>query len=180
MQGNNDSSPRLADADGVAGEPVQSFRQGFWRFQLSRDDPPRATDLEFVRSADNNTRGLGISEEGLIFGSTANGNPGVFVPVPNRDYKSVRGWSPRTLGRIADSEKDTPIIENVRQVDRFGGYAAGAGHALDTARAFPRYWWNRTAFRRDGRGPRGGGRPVYPQVAAAACPTPTATASRKR
>ena len=104
------------------------------------------TDLEFLRSTDNNTWGLGISEEGLIFGSTANGNPSVFVPVPNRYYESVRGWSPRTLETIADSYKYAPITENVRQVDWFGGYTAGAGHALYTARAFPKTWWNRTAF----------------------------------
>ena len=60
-----------------------------------RSDPPRVTDLEFVRSSNNNTWGLGISEEGLIFGSTANGNPSMFVPIPNRYYESVRGWSPK-------------------------------------------------------------------------------------
>ena len=34
----------------------------------------------------------------------------------------------------------------MRQVDQFGGYTAGAGHALYTARTFPQQWWNRTAF----------------------------------
>ncbi|MCA9055425.1 MAG: c-type cytochrome, partial [Planctomycetaceae bacterium] len=32
------------------------------------------------------------------------------------------------------------------QVDQFGGYTAGAGHALYTARTFPQQWWNKTAF----------------------------------
>nr|WP_246254647.1 PVC-type heme-binding CxxCH protein [Alienimonas chondri] len=154
MQGYNNSSPRLVDAEGNAGDPVQSFRQGFWRFKLSEPATdasgeqaiPTVTDLEFVRSTNNNTWGLGISEEGLIFGSTANGNPSEFMPIPNRYYEQVRGWSPQRLDGIADSYKYDPITENVRQVDWFGGYTAGAGHALYTARAFPQQWWNRTAF----------------------------------
>jgi hypothetical protein len=34
----------------------------------------------------------------------------------------------------------------VRQVDFHGGYTAAAGHALYTARAYPKEYWNRTAF----------------------------------
>ncbi|WP_166831755.1 PVC-type heme-binding CxxCH protein [Thalassoroseus pseudoceratinae] len=140
MQGYNNSSPKFD------GKQTQSFRQGFWRFKLSQTDPPKVTDLEFVRSTDNNTWGLGISEEGLIFGSTANGNPSTFVPIPNRYYEGVRGLSPSTLHTIADSDKFDPITENVRQVDHHGGYTAAAGHALYTARTFPQQWWNKTAF----------------------------------
>ena len=140
MQGYNNSSPEFD------GKSTQTFRQGFWRFRLSQTDPPKVTDLEFVRSSNNNTWGLGISEDGLIFGSTANHNPSMFVPIPNRYYESVRGWSPSTLGTIADTYKFKPITENIRQVDQFGGYTAGAGHALYTARAFPQQWWNKTAF----------------------------------
>ncbi|TWT66443.1 PVC-type heme-binding CxxCH protein [Allorhodopirellula solitaria] len=140
MQGYNNSRPEFA------GGQSQSFRQGFWRFKLSQSDPPQVTDLEFVRSSDNNTWGLGISEEGLIFGSTANHNPSMFMPIPNRYYERVRGWAPSTLHAIADTHKFDPITENVRQVDHHGGYTAGAGHALYTARAFPAQWWNRTAF----------------------------------
>ncbi|APZ93378.1 PVC-type heme-binding CxxCH protein [Fuerstiella marisgermanici] len=140
MQGYNNSAPEFD------GKQTQRFRQGFFRFKLSQSDPPKVTDLEFVRSSNNNTWGLGISEEGLIFGSTANGNPSMFVPIPNRYYESVRGWSPSTLGSIADSARFEPITENVRQVDHHGRYTAGAGHALYTARTFPEQWWNRTAF----------------------------------
>ena len=140
MQGYNNSSPE------VDGKPTQTFRMGFWRFKLSQTDPPNVTDLEFIRSSNNNTWGLGISEDGLIFGSTANHNPSMFVPIPNRYYESVRGWSPSPLGTIADSYLFKPITENIRQVDQFGGYTAGAGHALYTARAFPQQWWNKTAF----------------------------------
>lgn len=140
MQGYNNSSPK------INGQDTQTFRQGFWRFKLSQSDTPKVTDLEFIRSSNNNTWGLGISEEGLIFGSTANHNPSMFVPIPNRYYEQVGGWAPATLGSIADDHLFDPVTENVRQVDHFGGYTAGAGHALYTARAFPQQWWNKTAF----------------------------------
>jgi len=144
MQGYNDSSPEYG-AEGSR-KSVDSFRQGFWRFRLSNTDPPEVTDLEFVRSTNNNTWGLGISEEGLIFGSTANHNPSTFMPIANRYYEKVRGWAASDIGSIADTHLFKPITENVRQVDQFGGYTAGAGHALYTARTFPQQWWNRTSF----------------------------------
>lgn len=140
MQGYNKSTPKFN------GQTTQSFGQGFWRFKLSQSDPPQVTDLEFIRSSDNNTWGLGISEEGLIFGSTANGNPSMFMPVPNRYFERVRGWAPSTLHSIADSSQFKPITDNIRQVDHHGGYTAAAGHALYTARTFPQQWWNKTAF----------------------------------
>ena len=140
MQGYNNSSPII---DGVE---QQSFRMGFFRFRLSNTDPPKVTELEFVRSTNNNTWGLGFSEEGLVFGSTANHNPSVYMPIANRYYERVRGWSPEQLGSIADTFLFKPITDRVRQVDQFGGYTAGAGHALYTARTYPATWWNRTAF----------------------------------
>jgi putative membrane-bound dehydrogenase-like protein len=140
MQGYNNSTPH------VEGLADQTFRMGFWRFKLSQTDPPTVTDLEFMRSTNNNTWGLGISEEGLIFGSTANRNPSVFMAIPNRYYESVKGWAPPGPGTIADNHLFAPITENVRQMDHHGGYTAGAGHALYTARAFPQQWWNKTAF----------------------------------
>ncbi len=140
MQGYNNSTPVI---DGVQ---QQSFRMGFFRFRLSNTDPPKVTDLEFVRSTNNNTWGLGFSEEGLVFGSTANHNPSVYMPIANRYYEQVRGWSPEQLGTIADTFLFKPITDRIRQVDQFGGYTAGAGHALYTARTYPSTWWNRTAF----------------------------------
>ncbi|QDU40064.1 Trehalose utilization [Maioricimonas rarisocia] len=140
MQGYNNSAPV------INGQEQTPFRMGFFRFRLSDSDPPTVTELEFLRSTDNNTWGLGFSEEGLVFGSTANHNPSVFMPIPNRYYEQVRGWSPSQLGTIADSHMFDPITENIRQVDHHGGYTAGAGHALYTARQYPSTWWNRTAF----------------------------------
>lgn len=166
MQGYNDSRPV------INGERQQGFRQGFWRFAVeqkpSSDTAPvyaltngvaasarskdfdahslRVSKLEFIRSTDNNTWGLGIAEDGLIFGSTANGNPSGFMPIANRYYERVKGWSPEVLHTIANTDKFKAITPNVRQVDHHGGYTAAAGHALYTARRYPSSWWNRIAF----------------------------------
>ncbi|TWT55263.1 Trehalose utilization [Thalassoglobus neptunius] len=142
MQGYNNSEPVIE----ATGEKQPGFRMGFWRFRLDDSEPPKVTDLEFIRSTDNNTWGLGISEEGLVFGSTANRNPSVFMPIPNRYYERVRGWGPQQLRTIADTYLFNPITDRIRQVDQHGGYTAAAGHALYTGRNYPQQWWNRTAF----------------------------------
>src|SRR6185369_15775496 len=142
MQGYNDSQPTLTN-----GKTGPRFRQGFFRFKVEGENENVAvTDLEFLRSTNNNTWGLGISEEGIIFGSTANGNPSEHMPIPNRYYEAVRGWSSTVLNGIYDSNRFYPITENVRQVDWHGGFTAASGHALYTARNYPREYWNRTAF----------------------------------
>jgi putative membrane-bound dehydrogenase-like protein len=143
MQGYNNSQPELTD-----GRKITSFRQGFFRFKVTGEGEQVAiNDIEFLRSTNNNTWGLGISEEGLIFGSTANGNPSEFMPIANRYYESVRGWSATVLQGIADSNKFDPLDpEVVRQVDHHGGFTAAAGHALYTARNYPQEYWNRAAF----------------------------------
>lgn len=134
MQGYNKSTIRIGDKS-------TQFAQGFHRFK------PDGSVIEFIRSTDNNTWGFGMSEEGIIFGSTANGDPSVYMPIANRYYERVRGWTPKlTLSTIADSNKFKPITDKVRQVDHHGGYTAAAGHALYTARAYPEKYWNRTAF----------------------------------
>ncbi len=145
MQGYNNSTPEYGE-----GKKSSSFRQGFFRFQVgvkeSSSRLPTVTEVEFIRSSNNNTWGFGMSEEGLIFGSTANRNPSMFMPIANRYYERVRGWSAEQLGMIADTHLFNAITEKVRQVDQFGGYTAGAGHALYTARAYPKTFWNQTAF----------------------------------
>jgi len=140
MQGYNNSQPTYAG--GRAGP----FRMGFFRFRLDQGNPPRVLELEFIRSTDNNTWGLGISEEGLIFGSTANRNPSTFMPIPNRYSERVRAWGPEQVRIISDTHLFKPITDKIRQVDHHGGYTAAAGHALYTARHYPSQWWNRTAL----------------------------------
>jgi putative membrane-bound dehydrogenase-like protein len=138
----------------VGGE-THAFRQGFFRFKPPQPsgDKMEVAKLEFIRSTDNNTWGLGISEEGIIFGSTANRNPSVYMPIPNRYYEAVRGWAPSLmLHTIADTHLFKPITDKVRQVDQHGGYTAGAGHSLYTARVYPQEYWNRTAFVSDPTG----------------------------
>jgi len=129
-----------AGFNGSVGGEKHTFRQGFYRFQ------PDGKKLEFLRSTNNNSWGVGLSEEGLIFGSTANGNPSVYLPIPNRYYEMVRGWSSTVLGGIAGSPRMELATDKVRQVDWHGQFTAAAGHALYTARTYPRAYWNRTAF----------------------------------
>ena len=134
MQGYNDSRPT------VGGEQHR-FRQGFFRFK------PDGSKLEFVRSTNNNTWGLGLSEEGIVFGSTANGNPSEYMPIPNRYYEAVRGWAPSlVLNGISGNPQFHPVTDKVRQVDYHGRFTAAAGHALYTARSYPPAYWNRAAF----------------------------------
>ncbi len=138
--------------NGTVGGEKHKFGQGFFRFKLQLQSPGTAvpglsvSNLEFVRSTNNNSWGVGWSEEGLLFGSTANGNPSVFMPIPNRYYEKVRGMSASVLPTIAASNKFNPVTDKVRQVDWYGGFTAAAGHALYTARTYPKEYWNRTAF----------------------------------
>jgi putative membrane-bound dehydrogenase-like protein len=125
---------------GTVGAKLVRFGQGIFRFK------PDGSVLEFVRSSNNNTWGLGISEDNIIFGSTANGNASMYMPIPNRYYEAVNGWSASRLETIADSQRFYPLTEQVRQVDFHGRYTAGAGSALYTARNFPREYWNRVQF----------------------------------
>ena len=116
------------------------FGQGLFRFK------PDGSELEFVRSSNNNTWGLGLSEEGIVFGSTANNNPSMYLPIPNRYYEKVRGMSPGLAEKITTSNRFYPITDKVRQVDYHGGFTAAAGHAIYTARTYPKEYWNRVAF----------------------------------
>lgn len=130
----------------IAGQK-RSFRTGFYRFQVDKvDGEVEVTDFEFLRNTNNNSWGVGLNEQGLLFGSTANRNPSEFMPIANRYYEQVRGWTSSGLGGIADNHLFQPVTDKVRQVDHHGGYTAGAGHAIYTARRYPESFWNRTAF----------------------------------
>jgi putative membrane-bound dehydrogenase-like protein len=123
----------------VGGQEIR-FGQGIFRFK------PDGSKLEFVRSSNNNTWGLGLTEDNIIIGSTANGNASMYMPIPNRYYEAVNGWSASRLETIADSQRFYPLTEKVRQVDFHGRYTAGSGSALYTARAFPKDYWNTVQF----------------------------------
>ena len=129
-----------AGFEGTIGGQHHRFAQGFYRFK------PDGSAMEFLRNTSNNSWGVGFSEEGCLFGSTANGCPSVYLPIPNRYYEAVRGWSSTVLRSIALSNQFHPITDKVRQVDYHGGFTAAAGHALYTARTYPKEYWNRVAF----------------------------------
>ncbi|MSU33892.1 MAG: c-type cytochrome [Pedosphaera sp.] len=126
--------------DGDVGGRHVKFGMGVYRFKAD------GSAMEFVRSSNNNTWGLGLSEDGTVFGSTANNNASWYMAIPNRYYEQVQGWSATRMETIADDQRFYPVTEKVRQVDAHGRYTAGAGHALYTARSFPREFWNQVAL----------------------------------
>jgi uncharacterized protein len=130
------------------GKPMQ-FGQGMFRFK------PDGSNFEYVTGSTNNTWGLGMSETFDVFGSTANNDPSFYVAIPNRYFEGVEGLPmPPGGGRGVGAGYQSAaqfynahyITPYIRQVDVFGGYTAGAGHQLYTARAFPKPYWNRVAF----------------------------------
>ncbi|MDZ4701513.1 MAG: PVC-type heme-binding CxxCH protein [Rhodothermales bacterium] len=126
--------------EGKIGEDSLEFRQGFYRFK------PDGSAFDYLRSTNNNTWGFGFSEEGFAFASTANNNPSVYMPIPERYYRAVNGWTPERLGTIAEDRRVFPVTTRTRQGDHKGNYTGAAGHALYTARQYPASYWNRMAF----------------------------------
>ena len=88
-----------------------------------------------------------------MFGSTANNDPSFYMAIPNRFFDGIEGlprpasaaWAPGYQS-LAAFYAVHPLTPYIRQVDVFGGYTAGAGHYLYTARSFPKEYWNRIAF----------------------------------
>jgi uncharacterized protein len=119
------------------------FGSGYFRFA------PDGSMLDYVARTNNNTWGVAFSEDGYVFGSTANSNASNFVHIPGRYYRELIVGPPQeatpTLPTIADRQDVYPL-RNIYQVDQFGRYTAGAAHEVYTARAFPREYWNRMAF----------------------------------
>jgi putative membrane-bound dehydrogenase-like protein len=126
--------------NGTVGGKQVRFGMGVFRFK------PDGSALEFIRSSNNNTWGLGLTEDGIVLGSTANGNAAWYMAIPNRFYEAVSGWSASRMETVADSQAIYPVTEKVRQVDWHNKYTAGAGSALYTARAFPKEFWNQISF----------------------------------
>ena len=124
--------------DGEVGGKAMKFGSGVFRFR------PDGSKMEFLHQFNNNTWGLGLNEAGDVFGSTANRNPAFFGGFPETGYPAgKKGTSARM---IADEIAFHPITPNVRQVDAFGQYTAGAGYAFATSNQFPPEWRDRMAF----------------------------------
>jgi uncharacterized protein len=126
--------------EGTVGGKEHRFGQGIFRFK------PDGSAMEFMRSSNNNTWGLAFTEDNIAIGSTANGNASMYLPIPNRYYEAVNGWSAARLESIADSQNFYPITDKIRQVDWHAKYTAGSGSAVYTARSFPKHFWNRAQF----------------------------------
>ncbi|MCB1228781.1 MAG: ThuA domain-containing protein [Verrucomicrobiae bacterium] len=124
--------------DGELGGRQHRFGSGLYRFR------PDGSAIEFLHQFNNNTWGLGFNAAGDVFGSTANNNPSFFGAVPASIYGDEgKGMSAKM---IADSPNFHPITPNIRQVDAFGAYTAGAGHALATSANFPEWYRDQVAF----------------------------------
>lgn len=123
---------------GEVGGKALDFGQGVYRMR------PDASEMEFLYQFNNNTWGLGFNEAGDVFGSTANQNPSFFGGIPANLYpEGMRGSSAEM---IADRPDFYPITPNIRQVDAFGRYTAGAGHAFATSNGFPPAYRDKIAF----------------------------------
>ena len=126
---------------GKVGEDSLRFGQAIYRMR------PDGSELEHLASFSNNTWGLGFSETFDIFGSTANNTHAVYVGIPHRFNREVKGLPPRAGSAKIDGHYAMhPATPHVRQVDVFGGFTASAGFNLYTARSFPKEYWNRIAF----------------------------------
>lgn len=123
----------------IGGDSVR-FGQALYRFA------PDGSSIEHMATFNNNTWGLTFSEEGYVFGSTANKNPSMHAAIPERYYSRLDANGAHVLKTIADASNFYPVTDRVRQVDQHGHYTSGAGYELYTARAFPKSYWNSTAF----------------------------------
>jgi uncharacterized protein len=116
-----------------------AYRFGSGVFKMD----PDGSEVTFLHQFNNNTWGLGFNAAGDVFGSTANNNPAFFGGFPASAYRGARGMSALM---IAADRAFHPITPNVRQVDAFGNYTAGAGYALATSDNFPKSWRDKMAF----------------------------------
>ena len=124
--------------NGTIGGEEHRFGSGLFRFK------PDGSKIEFLHQFNNNTWGLGINSAGDVFGSTANRNPAFFGGFPQTGYP--KGKIASSARMIADRVEFDPITPNIRQVDAFGQYTAGAGYALATSANFPPSFRDKMAF----------------------------------
>lgn len=122
----------------VGGEDL-SFSTGVFRFK------PDGSKLEFLQNTTNNTWGLGFTPDFDILGSTANGNPSWYMTFAKSFYENANLNQPRTPNRDGNP-MFFPSSMDIRQVDQFDRYTAGAGHAFYTSNRFPESYRDWTAF----------------------------------
>lgn len=114
-------------------KPV-SFTRGVYRFERT------GQSFEPIGQFNNNTWGLGITEDFKIFGSTANNNHCCYVGIPLRHYdylSSLPSWA-INADFIQGHYEITPVdTVPLQQVDVRGGYTAAAGANFYTAENYP-------------------------------------------
>ncbi len=116
-----------------------NFTRGVYRF--TKD----GSYFEPVGQFNNNTWGLGITEEFEVFGSTANNNHCCYVGIPLRYYdylNKLPAWAINAdfiQGHYEISPVDTIPLQ---QVDVRGGYTAAAGANFYTAKNYPEAYRN--------------------------------------
>ncbi len=115
------------------------FKMGVYRFTVD------GKYFEPVGRFNNNTWGMGVTEDFEIFGSTANNNHSCYVGIPLRyyDYLDKRPSWAVNADFIQGHYEITPATEvPLQQVDVRGGYTAAAGANFYTARNYPKEYWN--------------------------------------
>jgi putative membrane-bound dehydrogenase-like protein len=130
---------------GTVGEKNISFSSGLFRFLAD------GSKLEYLQSTTNNTWGLGFTSNFDILGSTANGNPSWVYTFPKERYESLGMNQPKTP-RADDNPLFNPSSNDIRQVDQFERYTAGAGHSFYTSTRFPEEYREKYAFVTEGTG----------------------------
>jgi putative membrane-bound dehydrogenase-like protein len=107
--------------------------------------------IESLTSLSNNAWGLGISETGQIFASTANRDHSVHQVYPGSSRQTPIYSGPDKSYEQQGSNvwaRPHPITPHVNINN--GGYPATSNHSLYTARQFPQRYWDRVAFTCDG------------------------------
>jgi putative membrane-bound dehydrogenase-like protein len=124
--------------NGTVGSEQKRFGSGVFRMK------PDGSQLEFMHQFNNNTWGVGFNSAGDVFGSTANNNPSFFCGIPATAYGS--GKKGMSAKMIATDRSFHPITPNIRQVDAFNNYTAGAGQTVATSAGFPESFREEVAF----------------------------------
>ena len=118
----------------IGGEEFQ-LRQGIYRFDRDYGH------FSKMGNTSNNTWGLGFTETGEVFASTANNTHSVYMGIPNSYFEDVKGLPNRGSMKIDGHYPMRAVTDHVRQVDVFGGYTAASGHHFYTARTYPEKYW---------------------------------------
>lgn len=134
-----------AGFDGEIDGKKLKFSQGVYHFK------PNGNDFKFLGNTNNNTWGLGMTEDNNVFISTANNTHSAYYSMPQDllKYKLPESADFPHISAVQklDGHYDLhAMTPNLRQVDVVGGFTSAAGHHFYTARNFPKEYWNRIAF----------------------------------